>query len=322
MPRKKDRDLPPGMYRKNGAFWLVLQNRWIRLAALDDPTTAFAKYADIKSGGKGRKLRDAINRFMADHIPNLKPGSKLDYQRACIFLIDWADELELDQVKSRHIARLLDEYPSPGRANKIVGVLSSIYSRSIRWGWTDTNPCAGVPRNKRKRITALPTWKEIRKLKSTLPDRRQAAMDLALITALRLGDMLALRRSDCADDGLRANISKTDSVIVYEWTDELREVIQRLRHGAIGSVWLLPNNQGQRYTVSGWESMWQRDKKKAGLQHIRWHDLRARSLTDAKQKHGRDYAQALAGHADGSTTERYIRDRSETVIQSKFLDNR
>ena len=318
--KKKDPDLPAAMYRQHGAFYIVVRNKWIWLAPLDDEARAFAKYKQIKSGGAGRKLSDAIDRFRADHIPKLKPGSRRDYHLICDFLIEWAAALELDQVKTRHVARLLDDYASPGRANKIVSVLSSIYSRAIRWGWADSNPCKGVPRNKRQKIKTVPSWEAIMALRSHLPPRRQAAMDLALTTALRLGDMLALHRSNCTQDGLRATISKTDDVVIYEWTDYLRDIVDRLKHGAIGSVWLIPNNKGQRYTVDGWESNWQRDKKRAGYQHIQWRDLRSRALTDAKRKYGRDYAQALASHADGSTTERYIRNREEIVIKPLLLD--
>ena len=48
-------------------------------------------------------------------------------------------------------------------------------------------------------------------------------------------------------------------------------------------------------------------REKAGLDNVRIHDLRAKSLTDTK-KQGND-AQKLGGHADPRMTERYIRAR-------------
>ena len=47
---------------------------------------------------------------------------------------------------------------------------------------------------------------------------------------------------------------------------------------------------------------------KAGLSDIHFHDIRAKSVTDAKRKYGRDFAQELAGHATGEMTDAYVRD--------------
>lgn len=313
--RTRDRDLPPRMHRKHGAYWYKRGTAWTRLAPLDDRITAFARYADLESGGRGRRLQDGLNRYMAEHIPTLAPGSRRDYQSICVTLGRWGGHLPADQVTTAHVARLLDEYPHPARANKVAAVLSSVYSRMIRWGWVSTNPCRGVPRNRVQRRTALPSWSEIRALRAGLPERWQAMMDFALATALRLGDMLAVPRSADQSDGLHVTVSKTGNTVVYEWTPELREIVRRLKRGRIASLWLCPNTQGQRYTTGGFESVWQRHKKRAGNPAIRWHDLRARALTDAERAHGKDYAQALAAHASVTTTERYIRGRGEIVVQ-------
>ena len=48
---------------------------------------------------------------------------------------------------------------------------------------------------------------------------------------------------------------------------------------------------------------------------ITFHDIRAKSLTDAKEKGGLDYAQALGGHLNQSMTERYIKAKSIDKIE-------
>jgi integrase len=63
-----------------------------------------------------------------------------------------------------------------------------------------------------------------------------------------------------------------------------------------------------RSWASGFNSIWRRQKIKAGLEDIHFHDLRAKAVTDAKRLHGRDFAQALAGHASGDMTDAYVRD--------------
>jgi len=49
-------------------------------------------------------------------------------------------------------------------------------------------------------------------------------------------------------------------------------------------------------------------KIKADLPALHFHDLRAKAVTDAKRAHGRDFAQALAGHASCEMTDAYVRD--------------
>ena len=312
--RRKDKDLPVRMHRKHGAFWHKRGAKWTRLADLSDSVTAFARYAQIEAGGQERSLQAAINQFHTDHLPKLAERTQADYRQACDVLAAWAGHMDVEQITGQHVRKLLHEYPSAGRANKIVAVLSSIMGWCIEWGWITSNPCTGIKRHKRAKRDYLPSHTELSNLRATLPDRMQIAMDLALYTALRLNDLLALRRSDCGDQYLRATVGKTRNVINYAWTPELTQIVERAKAAPIASVWLLPNQAGQKYTVSGFESLWQRAKKRAGMPHVKWHDLRARALTDARQLHGKDFAQSLAAHGSVTTTERYIRSRGEVWI--------
>lgn len=55
--------------------------------------------------------------------------------------------------------------------------------------------------------------------------------------------------------------------------------------------------------------------EKAGVADAHWHDLRATSLTLAKEAQGLDYAKTLAGHASARMTESYIAQRSVTKVR-------
>lgn len=307
-PRKKDRDLPPRMHRKHGAFWHVKGSKWTRLAGLDDQPGAFREYAALESDSGGDRLSDAVTRFLTSHVPTLSPATQKDYTAACMALTAWAGHLRVSEITPRDVARYLAECQPATLANKRIAVLSSICGREVSAGRCDFNPCLGVRKRRNPKREYLPSQAELDDLRGKLPPRLQAAMDLALLTALRLGDLLALKRSDWTEDGLRVRVRKTKNLVVYERTEELAEVIARC-----GKDYLVEGRDGG-YTVSGFESTWQKAKIRAGYPHIRWHDLRARALTDAAQVGGRDYAQALAAHASGTTTERYLRDRGEVRV--------
>jgi integrase len=47
---------------------------------------------------------------------------------------------------------------------------------------------------------------------------------------------------------------------------------------------------------------------------FRFHDIRARSLTDAAKSKGMDYAQQLGGHREVRTTAHYVKERLANAI--------
>ena len=145
-------------------------------------------------------------------------------------------------------------------------------------------------------------------------------MDLAYVTALRRGDILKIRLSDFKNDGLHVEIGKTGKRMVFEWTSDLKEVIARVKSlkRPIKSVYLFCNRKGQKYTDDGFNSLWQRVKKRVDIEDIHFHDIRAKSLTDAKRQ-GRD-AQLMAGHKSSSMTDHYVKQREvERVPPLKLI---
>ena len=78
------------------------------------------------------------------------------------------------------------------------------------------------------------------------------------------------------------------------------------------SLFLFCTRKGQPYSISGFDSIWQRAMRRAlakGLLKERFteHDIRAKTLTDADEQ-GQD-AQKLAGHKSRAMTDRYIKTR-------------
>ena len=130
---------------------------------------------------------------------------------------------------------------------------------------------------------------------------------LAMLTGLRMGDLLGLRRSDVGPEGISVNQSKTKGRLLIEWTPELRAAVDDCRtlDRSVGSVYLLPNRRGQRYTVSGFGCLWARARDAAGADWT-FQDLRAKSGSD------HETGEHL-GHADARTRERVYRRRPRRV---------
>jgi integrase len=145
------------------------------------------------------------------------------------------------------------------------------------------------------------------------------AMDLALLTALRQGDILRIERRHLTDDGLVVETSKTGRALLFEWSSELRATT----HAALKEAPQLRRSvvcrrDGKPMTSSGFQTLWQRfmaDVVKAGVPRFTFHDLRAKSLSDEETLAG---AAERAAHADPRVTQRVYRRKPARVAPLKL----
>ena len=140
------------------------------------------------------------------------------------------------------------------------------------------------------------------------------AQSPAYITALRKGDILTLRLDQVSDEGIAIRQGKTGAKQLYEWTLGLRKVVDAAKglQRPVRGLYLFCNRYGQalyRFGIQGdvEPGAGQMGRAEQGGVRFTFHDIRAKALTDAKQK-GLD-AQALAGHASQAMTDHYIKQR-------------
>lgn len=147
----------------------------------------------------------------------------------------------------------------------------------------------------------------------------QVAMDLALITGLSRGDILALTRTNVRDDGIhytrRKTARRSPRKFVIEWSDELRAVVARAKKiRPQVRQYLVATKQGKQFSTEGFSTAWQRTMVKAmnsGLQQrFHFHDLRAKSASD-----GADLLESSnrLGHSSPAITQRVYRRKPTRV---------
>lgn len=314
--RIRDRHLPPRLYRRHGAYYHVIAGLWTRLSTRLDEALRLWAEREAAALPTGETVGQAIDRYLREVLPGLARDTQTTY-RACLSrLRPVFGDTRLADVRPVHVAGYLDRRSAKKAANLEIRVLSTVYQHAMRWGWCDANPTRGVRRNPERHRDRYPTDAELAALREAADDQWRAMIDLSLLTALRLSDLIGLRWSDVSDEGLRVTHQKTKTRRLYLATPALTDALARARRlrRRVGSVWLFARRDGQPYTRETHSAAWRRLRARAGLAStdLHWHDLRARALTDAARAGGRDYAQALAGHASGDQTEAYIRAR-ETV---------
>jgi integrase len=148
---------------------------------------------------------------------------------------------------------------------------------------------------------------QVEALKAVAGERLRVAIDLAVSTGQRRGDLLTLRRDQLTDDGIVFKQSKTGAGVLIEWSEDLRAIVDRAKKLApqIPGEYLVRTRRGRPYSATGFSAIWQRAMTrhlKAGGMRFSFHDLRSVSADGAATA---EEAQARLGHASVQTTRRH-----------------
>jgi len=313
--RTKDKHLPPRVYYKNGAYYFVdLKNKWHRLGkSLAEAMQNWAK--TIERPLTSNYMRSVFDRYLSE----ISPKKALSTYKKEIYSIKnlkaYFGNMLPSDITPVDVYKFLDirKQTSLVMANQEVSLLSSVLSTAIRWGLLMDNVCRNVkkyPEPRRDRY--VEDW-EFEAVYKMAPELIKAAMILAYLTGLRLGDIITIKLADLTESGIKIKTNKTKTGLLIEWTDALRDAVElakRLKRHVRGLT-LFCNKKGAPYSADGFKSIWQRVMNRAikdGIikERFRFHDLRRKAATDLEAKSGREFARKLLGHSTQKMTENYI----------------
>lgn len=311
--RKSDVHLPPCVYQKHGAYWYVKGGKWSRLGT--DLRTALAEYARRVGEKATGGMPALIDRAMVEILRSVKESTAKQYRQAAKVLKDELADFQPHQVEARDVAQLKVHWAKiPNMANRRLSLLRQIFALAVEWQIVNSNPCVGIRRHKEAKRGRYLTDAEYAAVWRAGSPSLRAAMDLAYLTGQRIGDVLRIRMADVSDEGISFRQSKTGARVLVRMSPDLREAVdaaKALPRPVRGLTLLCTLRGGRPYAYGTVKDMWNRACEDAGVVDAHLHDLRAKSLTDAKAQ-GKN-AQALGGHATEAMTLRYIRQR-ETVV--------
>lgn len=322
--RKTDKHLPPCVYHKHGAFWLVKRGKWERLGvALPEALVEYARRTQSHTKGS---MPDLIDRVLVHISPKLKQNTVSQYRIAGDKLKKFLSEFSPEQVKPKHVAAIkMHMAATPNMANRVLSVLRIVFQHAVEWQLCEINPCVGIKRHAESKRDRYITDAEYASIYAVAPPRLQIIMELLYLTGQRIGDVLKIRYSDIGENGIFFQQEKTEARLLVRWTSDLRKTVERARilHGNLRALTLLHNRRGKTPDYSTTKIQWNKACDKAGVKDVHIHDLRAKSLTDARQQ-GLN-PQALAGHTSPAMTDRYIRLREIPQVEgpkfTKILDS-
>lgn len=277
-------------------------------------------------------MNELFTRYEAECIPDLQPRSQRDYRSIIVILRHHFGRFEPREVTPRMIVDFLNVPKGRVHRNRMVTILSTVFRKAI-WKWCiednlTSNPCTGVERWPTKPRDRYVTDDEFNAFRTTCGPQVQIAMDLALLTGQRQGDIIGLKWSQVKIENIprdkwhiEINQGKTGKRLAIVMSKSIEDVLDR--------AWLMEphwpreyvirtnprfGDKGLRYTEDGFRAMWQRYMRawaKAGNPRWHFHDIRAKCISDNLDL---DAAYLLAGHIDIKMT-RKVYDRARRVVQ-------
>lgn len=220
-------------------------------------------------------------------------------------------DMRMQQIKPMHIYQWLDGYHSPHQANIGRAMVSNVMEIAVRKGLIDHNPVKDTRPLTVKGRERYMTDEEFRTIREKANAVLRCAMDLSYLTGCRISDVLKMQISDCTEDGILVAAQKTakrsKTKQLFAWNPALLEAVEAAKAipRPVRGFALLCTRRGTQYSYATINDWWLEAVKAAGVAGVVFHDIRAKSATDAKLLR-MDY-QALLGHADKRMSQRYIR---------------
>lgn len=308
--RKHRKDLPERVYHRHGTYYFVdAAGKWHRLAkTFQDAMVAYAGLNSTR--GPLATLGKIMDKYQAEILPTKALRTQRGYLADMRPLRAAFGQMRPGDLTPTDIYAYMDERPRVA-ANREKSLLSTVYNHAIRWGAASENPCRLVTRNTERPRDRYVTDDEFWAVYDMAAPIIQSAMMLSVLTGLRLGDLLRLRLSDCRDDGIVVHTAKTGKSLLFAWTPELEAAVKAARavERRAAGLYVIATRTGQRYTPSGFASLWQRLMRSyaaSGGERFQFRDLRAKAASDHPD--GR-----LLGHMSEATLHRHYRRRPERV---------
>lgn len=213
-------------------------------------------------------------------------------------------------VETLHIA-LRDR---PYQANRVLALLSKMFSLAVEWQWRSDNPVKGTQRYEEEKRDRWLSDDELRRLCAVLdghPNQRAAnVVRLQLLTGARLGEVLTAKKQDFdlvrgvwRKPSHQTKQKRTEHVPLSEQSATLLASV--LERTDPSSPYLFPGNvPGQ--PLRDIKTFWSSTLRQAGIESYRRHDNRhtyASHLVSSGLS--LEIVGRLMGHTTATTTKRY-----------------
>jgi Site-specific recombinase XerD len=241
-PRKTQRNLPPCVYLKHGAYWYVKAGKWVRLAP--DLPTALQRYAAL-AAPKDSGMPTLIEIAHIEIIRNKRPNTASQYDQCRRVLKEMLAEFAPEQVRGSDVAQIKAAYADrPNMGNRILSYLRLVFSYALERGIVDYNPCVGIKRLSEAKRRRYLTDAEFHSIYQAASENLRPIIMVAYLTGQRIGDVLKIRLADVSAEGVYFEQEKTGSRVLVAMTPDMERTLKAARTlpRPVRSLYLLASN--------------------------------------------------------------------------------
>ena len=257
-----------------------------------------ADYLELHAMPKKRPRSVENDRSMLDRIILPRLGSKK------------VSAVQLRDIHALHVSMK----ETPYQANRVLALISKMFSLAMKWGWRSDNPVKGIERYHEESRERWLSDEELRRLLRALsdhPNQRAAnAVRFQLLTGARIGEVLASRWLDV--DMERGVWIKPSHHTKQKRTEHLPlsapalALLSAMREQTDASDrFLFPGNTPDK-PLQGINKFWRGITEQVGLEDYRLHDNRHTHASHLVSSGlSLEIVGRLLGHTNPVTTKRY-----------------
>ncbi len=246
----------------------------------EDEQARVARVLEVNRTLEGRRddtipgwLLDLISRYRAaPEFRERTPATRRGYLVYLDMLARGFPTKAVERIDRAWLYELRDAMAeTPRAANSALHIMSILMSFAVERGWRDDNPTARV--KKLRGTRSFEPWSDVAidRFRVGANSRMVWALELALCTGQRQGDILAMQWRHISNGLISVAQAKTGerlSIPIHHYLAGVLERIPRM-HMAI-----VHTKRGAPYTSSGFRTIFYREIRRLGLGGLQFHGLR------------------------------------------------
>ena len=328
-------------YRARGRERRATLGRVGEISLKDARERAASILAEVRAGGSGplearQREREAptvaalVGRFLRDHASERMANGRLsertlrEYRQQCdAYILPAIGPRRVGDVTKGDVAALVAKL-RPVTRNRVLALVSRMFTLAEHWEWRPqrTNPARGIERSREEARDRTLSGDEITALFAALADTEAgspmavAAIRVAAVTGLRIGEVLAMRweHVDLASRRVLLPETKTGKRS-HDLPSAALAVLDGLPRV---NGWVFASRDGSHVNYQTVRSVFRKAAGKAGVPDVRLHDLRRTVMTRAAMAGvGVHVLRDLLGHKTTAIADRYIRAVGNPVREAR-----
>lgn len=311
--KKHNRHLPQGMSLEWGTYYFRGVDRK-RMSLGREFADAMRKYGEMFRDTPLTSFGAVLNRYLQTVTPKKAERTQVDERRYIGKLREVFGDMPPRAIVPTMVAEMRDRIERKSgavQANHHLKTIKHVFRKAVEWGALPANPAREVSRCEVKQRDRYVTDDELARVYAVALPMVKVAIDLAVLTGLRRGDLLALTKGQLREDGIHVRTAKTSRGLIISYSPELTEVLEKAKlMKPHFRQHIIATRAGKGFTGGGFATLWQRAMLKAypeghEAERFTFNDLRSKSASDTKDL---GEASARLGHTTTTVTKRhYVR---------------